>query len=192
MAPPEDAAGTASEEDEAARAEDEGDPVDSIVQKLEEELRDAQTRLREISKAYHDLQKEMKAYRERMDRQSEEKAERQAFKAVSEMLGPVENLRRSLDSTQGDPDALRAGLEMVFKQFKDALVRLGLEEVPGEGSTFDPTVHEALCTQPVADPDQDGKVLQVHCTGYTVKGKVVQSAKVVVGKHEPATETPEA
>jgi molecular chaperone GrpE (heat shock protein) len=36
----------------------------------------------------------------------------------------------------------------------------------------------------VQDATQDGKVLMVHADGYTVNGKVLQAAQVVVGKHE--------
>jgi molecular chaperone GrpE len=64
--------------------------------------------------------------------------------------------------------------------------RLGLEEVPGEGADFDPNLHEALAVTPVAEQEQDGKVLMVHTAGYAVKGKVLQAAQVVIGKYQEA------
>lgn len=151
------------------------------------DLEAAQARLRTVSKAYTDLQKEMKAFRERMENQAKAKGERQAFETVKTMLEPVQNLKRSLGSN-GDEAALRQGLEMVLHQFMDALGKLGLKEVPGEGCEFDPTYHEALAVMPVADADQDGKVLQVHRAGYAVNGKVLQAAQVVIGKHEQPAE----
>ena len=56
--------------------------------------------------------------------------------------------------------------------------------MPGEGATFDPQVHEALAVTPVTDASQDGKVLMVHTAGYTVNGKVLKAAQVVIGKHQ--------
>ena len=71
---------------------------------------------------------------------------------------------------------------MVQKQFMEAMEKLGLEEVAGEGAMFDPKIHEALAVTPVADPAQDGRVLTVYTSGYTVRGKVLQAAQVIIGK----------
>ncbi|MCA9571928.1 MAG: nucleotide exchange factor GrpE [Myxococcales bacterium] len=159
------------------------DPQAELKTKLEE----AQARLRTVSKAYTDLQKEMNAFRERMENQSRARGERQAFETVQTMLEPVQNLKRSL-AAKGDAEALHQGIEMVLHQFMDALGKLGLTEVPGEGCAFDPTYHEALAVMPVVDPAQDGRVLQVHRNGYAVNGKVLQAAQVVIGKHEKPAE----
>lgn len=154
---------------------------------LKQDLSAAQARLRTVSKAYTDLQKEMKAFRERMELQSKAAGERQAFQTVSTILEPVQNLKRSL-GVDADVDALRNGVEMVHTQFMDALGKLGLKEVAGEGAMFDPTYHEALAVTPVEDAAQDGRILQVYRTGYVVNGKVLQAAQVVIGKHETPAE----
>lgn len=154
---------------------------------LKAQLEAAQARLRTVSKAYTDLQKEMAAFRERMENVNKAKAERQAFETVKAMLDPVQNLKRSLEMG-GDADSMRGGVEMVHKQFMAALEQLGLKNVPGQGCDFDPTYHEALAVMPVADAEQDGKVLQVHRDGYAVNGKVLQAAQVVIGKHEAPAE----
>ena len=75
---------------------------------------------------------------------------------------------------------------MVLHQFMEALHKLGLREVPGVGSKFDPNVHEALGLTPVTDPAQDGIVLVVHTTGFAVGSRVLQAAQVVIGKYEEA------
>jgi molecular chaperone GrpE len=72
---------------------------------------------------------------------------------------------------------------MVHAQFMEALHKLGLEEVPGVGSTFAPEMHEALQAVPVDDPEQDNKVLQVWARGYRLGSRVIRAAKVVVGSH---------
>jgi len=62
-------------------------------------------------------------------------------------------------------------------------VRLGLEPVPGVGAPFDPAVHEAVTAVDVVDPAQDGRVLELLSDGFHVRGQVLQTAKVVVGRH---------
>ncbi|MCA9494255.1 MAG: nucleotide exchange factor GrpE [Myxococcales bacterium] len=151
--------------------------------KAKADLEAAQGRLRAVSKAYTDLQSEMSAFKQRMEARSRQDSELQAFDQVRAFFDPVMNLKRSLASTGDDMAALVDGLKIVHHQFMDALTRLGLEEVPGEGAAFDPQVHEALAVTPVADEAQDGKVLIVHTSGYTVKGKVLQAAQVVIGKY---------
>lgn len=162
------------------------DPAALRIQQLENELKQAQARLRAVSKAFTDQKEEMSAFRERVEARAKSAEGRHAHSVVKAFFEPVQNLKRSLNAGASDPDALVQGLKMILHQFEGALVKLGLEPVPGVGSTFDPSVHEALTMTPVADPEQDGKVLMVHLDGFMVSGKVIQAAQVVVGKHTPA------
>lgn len=151
------------------------------------DLEAAQARLRMVSKAYTDLQAEMKSFRERMEARAKLDSELQSFDQVKTFFDPVMNLRRSVGAPGEDVGVLVEGLKMVLAQFMDSLRRLGLEEVPGEGAPFDPNMHEALAVTPVTDAALDGKVLMVHTGGFTVKGRVLQAAQVVIGKlQEPA------
>ena len=147
------------------------------------EFEQSQARLRAVSKAYTELQAEMKSFKERMEQRAKQDSELLAYDQVRAFFDPVMNLKRSLSTSANDLPSLLQGLQMVQTQFMDALGKLGLAEVPGVGSAFDPSVHEALGVQPVSDKDQDGKVLTVHTTGYTVNGRVLQAAQVVIGKY---------
>jgi molecular chaperone GrpE len=185
----------------ARAANGDGEPVEPVVEltaeqreiaSLRQELEQARqgqdqatARLRAVSKAYTELQAEMKAFKERMEHRAKLDSEHHAFEQVRTFFEPVMNLRRSL-SASGDEEALRTGLRMVEHQFMEALHKLGLSEIPGVGAKFDPNLHEALALTPVADPAQDGVVLVVHTTGYAVGSRVLQAAQVVIGKHEGA------
>ena len=173
---------------EAPSAEPSGDvdpmPVIDPHAELRAKLEEAQGRLRAVSKAYSDLQKEMQAFRDRMEARAKAESELQAFDQARRFFDPVMNLKRSLTQPVQDLETMKAGMAMVQRQFMEAMEKLGLEEVPGEGASFDPKVHEALAVTPVADASLDGKVLMVHTVGYTVRGKVLQAAQVVIGKLE--------
>ena len=72
---------------------------------------------------------------------------------------------------------------MVYHQFLDSLKRLGLEEVPGVGSRFDPSVHEAIATAPVTDPGADNSVVNVFSAGYRIGSRLIRPARVVIGSY---------
>ncbi len=173
-----------AEEDELDATE-ELTPEKQQLRDLEGQLSEAQARLRAVSKKYTEMESDNKAFRERMEARAKFEAEQRRFTMAKAFFDPVMNLERSLENVPaGD---FGQGLAMVHQQFVEALRKLGLEEVPGLGATFDPTVHEALGITPVTDPEQDGKVLVVHQKGFVVDGKVLQAAQVVIGKlQEPA------
>lgn len=162
--------------------------LEARIAELQAEVDGVTAKLRTVSKAYKDLQSDFSAFRTRTKQQEQVLGERRAAEAVQMFFDPVQNLGRSLDAAGDADESLMQGLRMVQGQFKDALTKLGLEEVPGVGTDFDPNLHEALAVTPVADASMDGKVLMVHTTGYRVKGRVIQAAQVLVGKYEAPAE----
>ncbi len=167
--------------------------LDATVARLREteaRLRERESSLREVSKAFRDLEGDMDAFRRRATVAADQRAERRSFDVVEQFFEPVRNLRRSVDASTTDPAAVLDGIRMVAQQFDATMTRLGLVEIPALGANFDPSVHEALAVSPVADKEQDNKVLFVHAAGYRIGVKVLQPAQVVIGKFgEP---TPEA
>lgn len=162
----------------------EPEPELTAEEKLRGQLSQAEARLREVSKRFTEQQQEMAEFRGRMENQAKFKAERRAFELARSVFEPVQNLKRSIEMGTDDPAGLMQGLQMVLQQFDQALVKLGMEPVPGVGSAFNPQWHEALAQTPVQDPAQDGVVLMVHLDGYMVGGKVLQAAQVIVGKYQ--------
>lgn len=162
------------------------------IDQLDAQLLERTEQLRKVSRAFRDKEAEMDSFRDRMRKQGEVQAARRANEVVQAIFEPVQNLKRSVEMGAKDPSTLVAGLEMTLKQFMSALERLGLAEVPGVGADFDPQVHEALAVTPVNDPEQDGKVLMVHATGYVVGTKLLQPAQVIIGKYAGGSEPAEA
>ena len=60
---------------------------------------------------------------------------------------------------------------------------MGLEEIPGVGSKFDPKMHDALMNMPVDQEIHDNVVMNVHATGYRIEGIVLRPSQVIVGKY---------
>ncbi len=179
-------------QENAGSAAPEPEPVAEVIElsetdQLKAQVDELRARLREVSKAYKDREAEMEEFRTRQKAMASVQADRKVFTVVSSFFDPVQNLKRSLDNGGDDLDSFKGGVKMVYGQFQTALEKLGLSEVPGEGSEFDPDAHEALAVMPVDDPEKDGKVVVVHTTGYALRGKTIKAAQVVVGKYtEPA------
>ena len=86
------------------------------------------------------------------------------------------NLEKSADS-----EAAKEGTQLIFNKLMNYLKGKGLERIEAKGSDFDTELHEAVTTFPAPSEELKGKVLDVVQTGYTLGGKVLRYAKVVVG-----------
>lgn len=190
--PPGGAAANAGETAETSSGEHPYDPdhpdrVGHGVDLLEDEIsvaheariHELEARLRAVSAAFQQKQDEIQGVRDRLHRQAAIQEEIRRGEVVMSLFEPVENLLRSLDALKGHP--AEQGLRMVYAQFMEALKRLGLEEVPGAGSRFDPNLHEALTVQPVEDKAQDNVVVAVFSTGYRFGNRLIRPARVVIG-----------
>ena len=86
------------------------------------------------------------------------------------------NLENSTDS-----ESAKEGTRMIFGKLTSYLNGKGLERIEAKGEDFDTELHEAVTTFPAPSEDMKGKVIDVVQTGYTLGGKVLRYAKVVVG-----------
>jgi molecular chaperone GrpE len=121
-------------------------------------------------------------FRKRSAREREE-AIRYANQGLLEDLLPViDNFEMGmLAAAQDKSSMIYIGMDMVRRQLNDFLSAQGVTEIPAEGKTFDPNVHEAISQEDCA-PDQDGKVLRVNRRGFMLRDRLLRPAVVVVGK----------
>ena len=97
---------------------------------------------------------------------------------VLKMLPVVDNLEQAVNSNSQD-EGYKQGVSLVLKQFIDVLTSLGVQEIEGEGSTFNPEYHEAVSL--VQDENLGEKeVKEVFRKGYKIGDKVIRHAMVVV------------
>lgn len=106
-------------------------------------------------------------------------------KLVGELLIVIDNLERALDAV-GDRDneavkGLVDGVELTLKSFLDALARFNVQQIDPQGEPFDPQQHEAMTTQESADMEPNS-VLAVMQKGYTLNGRVIRPARVIVSR----------
>lgn len=105
-------------------------------------------------------------------------------KMVNDLLPVVDNLERSLaaiDSANETFTAVIEGIQLTHKSLIDALARHQVVAVNPHGEPFDPQLHQAVSA--VANPEvEPNTVINVFQKGYTLYGRLVRPAMVVVSK----------
>ena len=149
-------------------------PVDDITTKLEEEntlLKDQL--LRKIA--------EFDNYRKRTIKEKEELRQNGGEKAVEAILPVLDDFERALKDKSEDPDAIRAGVEMIYNKFIKVLGGLGVKKIDTDNIDFNVDFHEAIAMVPGLD-NYKGKVIDCVQNGYMMNEKVIRHAKVAVGQ----------
>ena len=165
-------------DDPSANEDSEQDPLAALQAQIE-------SMTQERSALYDQLlrrQAEFENYRRRIDRERSESYARARAEVVLELLPVVDNFERaisSLEKSGGDAESLRHGVELIHKQFKDALTKFGLEPVESVGQAFDPHVHEAVTIEPT-DKHKENTVIEEFQRGYKLGEKLLRPAKVKV------------
>lgn len=101
------------------------------------------------------------------------------IKGLLPVLDDFERAMKALKDSQ-DSNAAKEGTELIYNKLMGYLKTKGLETIEALDKEFDTDLHEAVAQFPVEDADKKGKVYDVVQTGYTLNGKVIRFAKVVV------------
>jgi molecular chaperone GrpE len=115
-------------------------------------------------------------------------------KILRDMLPVIDNLERAVDhAEQSDNEATKSiveGVNLVLRQFKQALERHQVTPLDAVGKTFDPAVHEAVSQAPSAE-HPPGTILSTLQSGYMMDGRLLRPSLVVVSIAAPAEEKAE-
>lgn len=166
-----------TEDTEKTEQGDEAEALKSRIKELEDKVADLNDRiLRDAA--------ETENYKKRL-RQDKENAVKYANESLlRDLLDPLDNLSRAIEAAgkSQDVETIKQGVEMVESQLKTMLsTNWGLEQFSPDGEDFNPSEMEACMVKEEEGLDKE-KVLQVFMKGYKLHGKVLRSAKVVVGK----------
>lgn len=127
------------------------------------------------------LQADFENFKKRVERERVDHLRHATAALVARLLPVLDNFERALVAARGagDPGALRAGIEMVYRQFLDELRREGLRDIESLGLAFDPEVHEAVATQP-GSPLPANTVVEEMQRGFYFHDRVLRPALVRV------------
>lgn len=133
-------------------------------------------------------------HRRRTLREKEELRQFAASRVLEDLLPVIDNLGLGLAAAKAPNAELKSlvgGITMVVEQFKTSLANHGLKEVNPVGQPFDPNLHEAISQVPSAEV-AEGSVVTVVRIGYTLNGRLLRPASVIVSSGAPATEEAKA
>ncbi|MBI4039786.1 nucleotide exchange factor GrpE [Candidatus Daviesbacteria bacterium] len=104
-----------------------------------------------------------------------------ASNLIVKILPVLDHLNKALSGApeQEHQSGWFHGVELAVGELNNVLKQEGLDQIEADGQ-FDPSLHEAVDVQ----AGENDKILEVTQTGYTLNGKVLRPAKVVVGRKE--------
>ena len=141
------------------------------VQKLQEDLDNTTDRLKR-------LMAEFDNYKKRASKEREQLYNSLVADIMMTFLPVMDNLEKAINTNTVD-EGYKQGMELVAKQFKDALNSFGLEEIKTEGEIFDPSLHEAVSSVQ-DDTKKSQEIVEEFRKGYKIGDKVIRHAMVVV------------
>ena len=145
---------------------------------LLEELEKLRKQMDEKEEQYLRLAAEYDNFRKRSQKEKEGIYQGAKSDAVAAFLPVYDNLERALKQETAD-EAYKKGVEMTMTGLKDILSKLGVEEIPALGGTFDPSLHNAVMH--VEDESAgENTVVEVFQSGFRLGEKVIRFAMVKV------------
>ena len=138
--------------------------------------------------------REFESFRRRVEREKDDLKKFAAEKVLKEFLVVFDNLDRAIQHAGDDRSTgLGQGVVMILGQFKSALRRCGVNEVPsGVGEIFDPQWHEAV-GQEFSDTVESGGIANQLVAGFELNGRLLRAAMVSVSRGPaPAPEPADA
>ncbi|OEF96939.1 nucleotide exchange factor GrpE [Vulcanibacillus modesticaldus] len=120
-------------------------------------------------------------YRKRTRTEKEELAKYANAKLIEALLPTFDNFARAIEASKENQnfETLVQGVEMVYRQLEELLVKEGLEPIEAVGQHFDPEIHQAVM-QVESDQYESGVVVEELQKGYKFKGKVIRPSMVKV------------
>ncbi|WP_027858963.1 nucleotide exchange factor GrpE [Marinobacterium jannaschii] len=173
----------AAESDAAAEQAEATELPDAA--ELATQLAAAQAEIAELKDQMLRVQAESQNIRRRAEMDVEKAHKFGLEKFANELLPLADNLERALESAGEDEasQALREGVEMTLKMFIDGMAKFSLDQVNPMGETFDPQLHQAMSMVPAPDAEPN-TVIAVMQKGYTLHGRLIRPAMVMVAKGE--------
>lgn len=159
-------------EEPETKEDEEKDPLEAVKEenaKLRDQL------LRTIA--------EFENYKKRTLKEKAELILNGGEKTITAILPVLDDFERALaDNHTDDPEAIKEGMELIFKKFIKTLEGLGVKKIEALDKDFDVDYHEAIAMVPGMGDEKKGKVIDCVQTGYMLNEKVIRHAKVAVGQ----------
>ncbi len=154
--------------------------VNSEVEELKAKLEEKTRQCEEFMNMVQRTAAEFDNYKKRTAKEKEALNLDASIDTVNAFLPVVDNLERALKAAEGmEGNPLKDGVELVMRQLKECLDKLGVESIEAVNNPFNPELHNAVM-HVTDDESGDNLVIEEFQKGYIMKGKVVRHSMVKV------------
>ena len=169
------------ETDESTVNESNQEPQDFSAHELEQQLEEAQQQAADHQDKMIRIQAEMENLRKRTERDVSNAHKYANEKFANELLQVKDSLELGLNADDIDLEKLKEGTELTLKMLSSAFEKFAIQEIDPTGEAFDPNLHEAMTMQESTEHEPN-TVLTVMQKGYTLHGRLIRPAMVIVSK----------
>ena len=181
-APVEQAAPQAEEPRKKQKDNRKDDALRKQVAELTDNLAKKEAELAKEKDSYLRLMAEFETFRRRSSEDRLNLISSASAKTIEGLLPVLDDCERALEIlSKSSDEAAKEGTLLIYNKLMDYLKTQGLAKIEAKGEVFDTDFHEAVTQFPASSEELKGKVIDVVQNGYTLGGKVLRYAKVVVG-----------
>ena len=158
----------------------------SPLEQLEEQIRLKDDELLKQKDTFLREKAELDNFKKRLVKEKEDFVQFANERLLKEVIQIEDNMERAMTASNATLESLQEGVEMIQKQFATFLKNQKVKPIEALGKPFDPNLHEVL-NQQESEEHEENTVIQEYSKGYTLNGRILRSAKVVIAK-KPAEE----
>lgn len=150
-----------------------------------EEKDEREEKLQQLNDKYLRLAAEFDNYRRRTLKEKQELILSASEGVVMGLLPVLDDFERAIEmlkSSKQENNAAIEGTELIYNKLLSFLNSKGVKEIESVGLKLDTDYHEAVAQIAVEEKKRKGKIVEVAQKGYTLNGKVIRFAKVVIGQ----------
>ena len=169
-------------EDAADVEADGGDEGDSELKAKDEEIESLKQQVETEENKYLKLYAEFENFKRRNRQEMETNNKYKHQEMVEDLLPIIDNFERAL-KIEGDSESFNSllkGVEMVYNDLVNTLMKHDVREIESVGQPFDPNYHQAVMTE--ASDEDDGIVIEEFQKGYILKDRVIRPSMVKVSE----------
>ncbi|HRS53502.1 MAG TPA: nucleotide exchange factor GrpE [Bacteroidales bacterium] len=138
----------------------------------------------ELNNKYLRLLAEYDNYRKRTMKEKAELMKTATAELLINLLPITDDFERAIQSTSQSSDiqSVIEGVKLIQQKFINFLTKNGIEEIKSIGEKFNTDLHEAINVKQSENEEQKDTIVEEIQKGYTLHGKVLRHAKVIVAK----------
>ena len=159
----------------------------SQLSKMRDQFNDARKNLENQEGLMKDLKESVGIKQQQLDRATALRKKEQeqfnkfgALDTINKLLPCLDSLHLAQNELHEAPDYVAESIRVLIQQFDSTLNGMGVQRLSApRGTTFDPTIHEALMRLPSEDVATN-HIIDTYCDAYLLNGRLIRAAKVTV------------